>query len=242
MLNDYLEVSGIRYPVRVHIEKRNDSTISISKKSINIRLPNFLDRERRFREILKMKSWAKSKIGENPERFKPSAQKDYTDGEVLKIGAEEYKLKIELKDKNSSSARIIGKTIHLVISSRLSKNIQNKHTSTLISRCVARKRLQKLKENIIELNNEHFNQKFNKIFFKHNKSNWGSCSEDGNINISTRLLFAPDDVLEYVCIHELAHLIEHNHSERFWGFVEKAMPAYKEKELWLKENGNKCNF
>ena len=143
---------------------------------------------------------------------------------------------------DKESARIIGKTIHLVISSKLSKNIQNKHASTLISRCVARKRLQKLKENVIELNNKHFNQKFNKIFFKHNKSNWGSCSEDGNINISTRLLFAPDDILEYVCIHELAHLIEHNHSDIFWKLVENAMPNYKEKINWLKENGHTCSF
>lgn len=242
MLNDYLEANGIKYHVRVHIEKRNKSTISIGKKSINIRPPNFLNREQMFREMLKMKSWAKLKIEENPERFKPSAQKDYKDGEVLKIGGEEYQLRIELKDKNSSSARITGETIHLAISSRLPKNIQNKHISTLISRCAARKRLQKLKENIIELNNKHFSQKFNRIFFKYNKSNWGSCSEDGNINISTRLLFAPDDVLEYVCIHELAHLIEHNHSERFWGLVEKAMPNYREKELWLKKNGDTCNF
>ena len=88
----------------------------------------------------------------------------------------------------------------------------------------------------------YFNQKINKVFFKYNKSNWGSCSAAGNINISTRLLFVPDDVLEYVCIHELAHLIEHNHSDRFWGVVEKAMPNYKEKINWLKENGHICSF
>jgi len=64
----------------------------------------------------------------------------------------------------------------------------------------------------------------NKIFFKNAKSRWGSCSEAGNINVSTRLLFAPDEVLESVCIHELAHLIERNHSEKFWALVEQAMP------------------
>ena len=64
----------------------------------------------------------------------------------------------------------------------------------------------------------------------------------GNINISTRLLFAPDDVLEYVCIHELAHLIEHNHSQRFWMLVAQAMPDYTAKETWLKEKGDACRF
>ena len=71
---------------------------------------------------------------------------------------------------------------------------------------------------------------------------WGSCSEKGNINISTRLLFAPEDVLEYVCIHELAHLIEQNHSEKFWQLVKNAMPNYQEKRKWLKENGDSICF
>jgi len=166
----------------------------------------------------------------------------HKDGDVLKVGNEEYSLRIDFKDKQSSSARITENNINLIISSNLSKELQNKHISTLLSRCIAGKRLPKLKEKINELNNKHFNQKINKIFFKHNKSNWGSCSEAGNINISTRLLLAPDDVLEYVCIHELAHLIEPNHSDRFWALVEKAIPDYKEKINWLKENGNKCKF
>jgi len=51
-----------------------------------------------------------------------------------------------------------------------------------------------------------------------------------------------DDVLDYICVHELAHLIEHNHSDRFWSLVERAMPDYKEKEKWLKENRDKCYF
>ncbi|MBK7873907.1 MAG: M48 family metallopeptidase [Saprospiraceae bacterium] len=49
-----------------------------------------------------------------------------------------------------------------------------------------------------------FPPKFHKIALKHNQSNWGSCSSKGNINLSTRLLFAPDEVRDYVIIHELA--------------------------------------
>jgi predicted metal-dependent hydrolase len=77
---------------------------------------------------------------------------------------------------------------------------------------------------------------------KYNQTNWGSCSTRGNINLSTRLLFAPDDVIDYVIIHELAHLLEMNHSNRFWNIVKKAMPEYREKEVWLKKNGHLCDF
>jgi len=128
------------------------------------------------------------------------------------------------------------------INSKLPKDRQNKHVSTLLSRYIASKRIHELKSKIHELNNKHFNKNINKIFFKNNKSNGGSCSSKGNINISTRLLFAPVEVLEYVCIHELAHLVEPNHSDSFWKIVETAMPDYEEKIKWLKENRHKCEF
>ena len=80
------------------------------------------------------------------------------------------------------------------------------------------------------------------MFLKYNTSSWGTCSSSKNINLSTRLLFAPDGVIEYVCIHELAHMLEMNHSERFWNLVERAMPDYKEKIDWLKQNEDQCWF
>ena len=242
MRTELIEVNGIKYSLNIHYESRQNSTASIGKKLVNIRIPLSLNREEQFRQLLKMKSWIIKKLQENPEKFKPEVQKVYKSGDILKIDNEDYTLLIEFKEKQSSSARIIGNTIYFIISSTLSNDKQNRHISTLLSRCVARKRLPKLKEKINALNNAHFQQNLKKIFFKYNKSNWGSCSQDGNINISTRLLFAPDDILEYVCIHELAHLIEHNHSDRFWSLVEKAMPDYKDKEKWLKENGSECYF
>ena len=242
MKTERLEVSGINYLVKIHYENRNNSTLSIGKKAINIRIPSFLNREERFKQLIKLKIWARNKLKEDPHKFKPEMQKEYKDGDILKVGNEEYTLKIEFKDKQNSSASILGNKIQLLISSNLSKEKQNKHMSTLLSRCIARKRLPKLKERIEELNKIYFNQEIKKVFFKNLTSRWGSCSEKGNVNISTRLLFAPDDVLEYVCLHELAHLIEQNHSERFWALIEKAVPNYKEKIKWLKENQDKCGF
>lgn len=239
---EILDVNGIKYPLKIHYEKRKNCTVSIGKKAINTRIPSVLNTEERSRGLTKLKQWAINKLMENAEKFKPEVQKEYTDGDILKVDQEEYILRIRFKDKKGSSARIEGNTILLLISANLSKEVQNKHISTLLSRSIARKRIPELKEKIDDLNKKHFNQPSNKLFFKYNKSNWGSCSEAGNINISTRLLFAPENILEYVCVHELAHLIEHNHSVRFWRLVEKAIPDYKERIKWLKENGDKCRF
>jgi len=242
MKPEILEVNGINYLMKIHFEKRKSCRVSIRKKTINIRIPSFLPKKEKIDKLIRMKIWAKKKIIENPEKFKPDIQKEYNDKDLLKIVDEEYILKIEFKDKKTSSARLTNHTIQLIMSDNLSKEEQNNQISTLISRCIGSRRLPKLQVKIHELNKKHFNQKINKIFFKHNKSNWGSCSSVGNINISTRLLFAPDEVLEYVCIHELAHLIEINHSKNFWTLIETALPDYKEKEQWLKENADICRF
>ena len=242
MQTELLEIDGIKYLVKIHYENRSNSRVSIRGTAINIRIPSFLSSTKKNEQLEKMKTWAKNKIMKNPEKFRPKPKKEYKNGDVLKIGDDEFTLRIEFKSKRGSSARPIGNTIKLSISNNLSKEEQSNHISSLISRCIAYKRLPKLQEKIHELNERHFNQRINKIFFKHNKSNWGSCSNARNINVSTRMLFAPDEVLEYVCIHELAHLIEQNHSDRFWTLVETAMPDYMEKEKWLKENRDLCRF
>ena len=242
MRKEILEINDKKYPINIFVEERDNTTASIGKNSINIRVLHSISREEMFKQIMKMKLWVRQKIIEKPEKFKLIEYKNYKDGDEIKIGNELYRLNISYKDKESSSARIFKNAIILKIASNMSDEKRNKHISTLISRCVARKRLLELQKRIEDLNKKHFNQKFNKIFFKYNKSNWGSCSINGNINISTRLLFAPDDVLDYICIHELSHLIEHNHSNNFWNLVEKAMPDYKQKEKWLKENGGLCTF
>lgn len=242
MKKDFLEVNGARHPVLIHFEQREDVRASIGKSAVHIRVPHSMQREELFLRILGMKAWARKKLMENPESFKKEGAKEYHDGDTLQVGEDAYTLKIEFRDKESSSARIAGNCIHLIISSNLSDDRKKKHISTLLSRCVARRRLPELHERIKRHNSLHFSQPLKKIFFKNNSSNWGSCSRQGNINISTRLLFTPDDMLDYVCIHELAHLIEHNHSDRFWALVEKAMPDYKEKEKWLKEHGSTCVF
>ncbi len=237
-----LMVNEVTHPLLIFIEERKDVIVRIGKTAVTIKVPSSMSREEMAREILKMKMWAKQKLSENSQIWKKDEYRTYQHGDVLKVGDQEYSINISFKDKQSSSARIEGNSLFLTISSNLSESLKAKHTSSLISRCVAAKRIGELKSIIDQLNQKHLNQKVNKIFFKNNKSNWGSCSKQGNINISTRLLFAPTDVLEYVCIHELSHLIEHNHSPQFWELVEKSMPTYKEKEKWLKENGGTCIF
>ncbi len=70
-------------------------------------------------------------------------------------------------------------------------------------------------------------------------SRWGSCSVDGSLSFNWRLVMAPPEVLEYIVIHELAHIREHNHSKRFWSLVGRFCGDYEEYEKWLDDHNDR---
>jgi predicted metal-dependent hydrolase len=74
---------------------------------------------------------------------------------------------------------------------------------------------------------------YNRVFIRSQKTKWGSCSSEGNLNFNLKLAALPEDLIEYVVLHELTHIIEDNHNNNFWKIVEKYYPDYKEKESLL---------
>lgn len=81
------------------------------------------------------------------------------------------------------------------------------------------------------------NLKYGRITITSANTRFGSCSSKGNISFSYRLMLYPETAREYVIVHELAHLIEMNHSKRFYAIVERYMPDYKERRKQLKNGG-----
>ena len=76
-----------------------------------------------------------------------------------------------------------------------------------------------------------------KITLKEMRSQWGSCASDGRLTFSWRLVFAPTCALEYLAAHEVAHLLEMNHSPDFWATVERLLPGYHKGKGWMKRHG-----
>lgn len=74
------------------------------------------------------------------------------------------------------------------------------------------------------------------------KTRWGSCGPKGSLNFSWRLVMAPVEVIDYVILHELAHLRIRNHSKRYWQEVRGIMPDYKDHIKWLHENGHRLRL
>lgn len=90
----------------------------------------------------------------------------------------------------------------------------------------------------IEKYSDLLNVRPKKILIKNLKSRWGSTTFKGTINLNVNLIKSPIEVIEYVVLHEMGHLIEKNHSHRFWKIIKRHMFDYPDKVKWLKINGS----
>ncbi|MBQ7667854.1 MAG: M48 family metallopeptidase [Clostridia bacterium] len=81
---------------------------------------------------------------------------------------------------------------------------------------------------------QKLNVKPQKVVIGNAKSYWGYCDRQNNLNFSCRLMLASDSTIDYVVVHELSHIIHHNHSKAFWNEVSKIIPDYKENKKELK--------
>ena len=101
------------------------------------------------------------------------------------------------------------------------------------------KELKKLAKKIIPLKVEYYSKimglKYGRITITSAKTRFGSCSSSGNLSFSYRLMLYPEEAIDYVVVHELAHLVELNHSERFYHIVASIMPDYKQRQIILKK-------
>ncbi|ALI56978.1 M48 family metallopeptidase [Celeribacter marinus] len=82
---------------------------------------------------------------------------------------------------------------------------------------------------------------FGKITLRDTRSRWGSCTSDGNLMYSWRLVMAPEAVLDYVAAHEVAHLLEMNHSPAYWAHVARVCPQYRQHRDWLRVYGQELH-
>ena len=148
--------------------------------------------------------------------------------EIIYLG-KKYKIKF-VKDNfqyTVFSENLLKITFHVKDRRTCKRNIVNWY----------REQTKKLLDNKVPLFGKKLSISYGKVRVGSQKLRWGSCSKEGNLNFNFLLSALPTNIIDYIIIHELFHLVEFNHSDHFWKLVEHTFPTYKDCRTWLKNNG-----
>lgn len=239
----YLKIGHYDIPVKIIQEWRMSTRVALGKDHVILRIPKTLFNEQIQQHLNWATGWLHKIEAQKPNTLSRYIHlKTYENGSMLEIGGQTFTL--FLSHAKSEMAGI--KLRHhqdLVITLPVGKEYdEQKVIKKLLARFACRYFQPRIAERVTFYNNQYFRQPYNTVRLKYNKSNWGSCSGGRNLNFSVRLFFAPPEVIDYVVVHELAHLIEMNHSPRFWKLVSDVIPDYKKSEKLLKANSYLYDF
>jgi predicted metal-dependent hydrolase len=232
-------VNDMPIGVTIYHENRNNCRVSIGKSGVTIRLSNHMTDTEKEMQTQKFLVWCKGKLQEKPEILTKKVR-NYTDGMVLELFDRALEISIHYKKVAKASGSIKLGQIIIVLPEGLAEEEQQQICSMLVAKILAKIYKPIIWNKLLELNNTCNFGSLKSLRLKNNASNWGSCSNKGNINISVRLFLANEGAVNYVLIHELAHLQHQNHSSKFWNLVEKFCPDYEIHEQWLKQNSHLC--
>ena len=214
------------------IVRSNRKSVTIAvlpNQKLSIKAPNRITKKQINEIITKHRLWIIKRINNYKEnKYEP---KKFIEGEKLLLLGNEYTLKYAHSYKTPKIANnfiLIDNNFHTDLRSFFEFWYKNFALSIFVQKA--------------EKFAPRLNVKYKQIKISNAKTRWGSCSSLKNINLSWKLIMAPTKVIDYVIIHELAHLLELNHSARFWNNVEKIMPDYKQHKLWLKKYGHLLSF
>lgn len=238
------EVGDLRIPVRIITERgRFGTRASVASRALIIRVPAALSGGERSGQIRNMLEWARGVLREKPSAFDQFRMTDFAEQYTFALRQNEYRIRVETHAARSHRITAVADGELLL---RVNAEDERMQSGQLLPRLLAKyfgkQYLPMVRERVRCLNQEHFQRSINAVKLSDTYSRWGSCSAKGNINLATRLLLAPEEVLDAVIVHELAHLVEHNHSPRFWAEVSRVLPNYREYDAWLREHGKELVF
>lgn len=208
----------------IRSRRRTISLVITKEPALVIRAP-FRISEDYIRELVNRKmGWIQKKLEEINKR--PNVVKQYINGERFLFLGEEYCLQYTGNLKN---IRILDKLY-----------IPEKYTKTARKKLIEWYKIQ-AKKVVIERTKilaEKFEFQPSSIRISGAMRRWGSCNSKRRLNFSWRLIMTPSEVIDYVIVHELVHLVHLNHSKAFWVKVKAILPDYKNHVKWLKHSDN----
>lgn len=224
-----LLVSGQSIPYRVRISARaRRLRITVSTSGVTVTLPKGVPTREAERFLQQNADWVKQQLERTARQAKPSP----LPADVILWHGEATQLqRIEEADRKSrirveaSHGRL---RCHLPAGSKIS----TRRAAEAWLRAESRAEI----EQVVAEQARRMGARPKAISIRDQRTRWGSCSSSGNLSFNWRLVMTPPAVMQYVVIHELAHLFEPNHSKDFWALVARFYPDYKKARGWLRKN------
>ena len=251
------DLQGLSLPYRVVVELRSNVRYALTNQQAILRVPYHLPAAELNEHLKKFYNWVVETRAQKPIPPRETSRlQDLAQGQHWQFGRYIFRI-AELQSIAGARATlsVVSKLnvpdlllqqdgpLQLDIKLKIPEEARGAAADDLIQRLFF-KQLSSLafpyvQRLVREVDQEHFNVWNGQLKLSYMSSRWGSCSGKGNISLSTKLLAAPEDVLRAVIVHELAHVLQHNHSKAFWDIVYRVMPDYAEADRWLRQESSK---
>jgi hypothetical protein len=217
----------------VRSPRRKTMALSIKDAEVTLRIPSRLPFKQAESFVISKAAWVKQKLSQQ----KPAPTYLYQEGEQFWFQGRPLTLTIREGQPEHS---VQAEASQLVLCNKMSSPSPDS-LSRQLSRWYRQQAESYLQARCHELAaNTHLMPR--SVTIKTYKARWGSCRINGDIQLNWKLIMAPVAVIDYVIIHELCHLKQHNHSPAFWQLVENFCPEFRLHRLWLKQYGSQLTL
>ena len=223
----------IFYEIRNSTKARRIS-ITVTNGQVKVSQPKGVAKKRVQEFVELKKDWILKHIEAYRTIKHHYPKKNYKSGELFLYRGREYRLEISFTEEEEYLKLDCNK-----LSVFIPINAPENQWSLIVRQAIINWYKDRAKELFKERLDHYCNQldvEYKSFKIKGLLSRWGSCSAKGNINLNWKAIMAPDDAIDYLIVHELAHLKQMNHSHKFWELIASVMPEYEKAKRWLKDH------
>lgn len=219
--------------------KRKTLGISVQSDKVSVTAPEGTTGEKINQVLMKKAPWIRKQLQEYQEINPFMQERKFFSGEKLPYLGRLYRLKV-IKEANLQTShfrfeqgKFIATVPDCLNETEYRQVIYPLYKAWVIAKATTftQKRLNRFTVKLKE--------KPTRIQIKEQKQRWGSCTPDGKILLNWRIFLAPTSVVDYILVHELAHLKNMDHSAEFWNTIKMILPNYEDKKEWLRINGRR---
>ena len=218
--------TSIDYKVR-RSKRASRARIKIGIKTVEVVIPEKSGIQPE-KLLTKNIDWVKRKRKEFEEYKEKIPKRKFEEGEKISFLGNKREIKIEKQNSHELTET------SLIISERY---IGEKEIRQKVREILRREAKKAIKEKVKDLS-----EKVNKVYIRDQKTKWGSCSSKNNLSFNWRICLGPEKVVDYIVAHEIAHLENKKHDEKFWNSVKEILPDYREGYEWLENNSHRLVF